>query len=91
MNEREWLRIAGQALQTLNRIEESISKPKDISSWRVAANRRISKAMDYIAEATIETNNIIESTPGDTPIGMVNFIPIKKMLDDIREILTSRD
>ena len=89
MNEREWLRIAGQALQTLNRIEESISKPKDISAWRVAANRRISKAMDYIAKREMNDKVVIDAN--EAPMEVIDTLKYHvDVLKDIRKILTER-
>ena len=48
MNEREWLRIAGEALQSLKRIEKTVSEPQTLSAHRIAANRKISEAVNYI-------------------------------------------
>ena len=91
MNENIWLGLFSRIAKSLENIEETLAKPKNISEHRIAANRRISKAMDYIAEASIDTTGKYESVPGDTPIGMVDFIPQKKLLDDIREILCARE
>jgi len=92
MNEREWLRIAGEALQSLKRIEKTVSEPQTLSAHRIAANRKMSKAMDYIAEATITVKSLDESDSAvGSPYHTFTFIPVKKILDDIREILTSRD
>jgi hypothetical protein len=83
MNEREWMRIAGEALQSLKRIEKTVSEPQTLSAHRIAANRKISKAMDYIARLETEIDE-------DTPIirELMATSP-KTILKDIRNILTN--
>ena len=89
MNEREWMRIAGQALQTLERIEKTISEPKNISAHRVAANRRISKAMDYIAKREMNDKVVIDAN--EAPMEVIDTLKYHvDVLKDIRKILTER-
>jgi len=75
---------------SLENIDKTLAEPKNLSAHRVAANRRISKAMDYIAEATIQANNMCESETSGSPYPTFTYKPVRKLLDDIREILCAR-
>jgi len=90
MNEREWLRIAGEALQSLKRIEKTVSEPQTLSAHRIAANRKISKAMDYIASMEMNDKEVINST--DAPKEVTDVLKYHvEVLQHIRKLLTDQD
>ena len=89
MNEREWMRIAGEALQSLKRIEKTVSEPQTLSAHRIAANRKISKAMDYIAKREMNDKVLIDAN--EAPMEVIDTLKYHvDVLKDIRKILTER-
>jgi len=89
MNEREWLRIAGEALQSLKRIEKTVSEPQTLSAHRIAANRKISKAMDYIAKREMADKEVIDAN--EAPMEVIDTLKYHvDVLKGIRKILTER-
>ena len=81
MNEREWMRIAGEALQSLKRIEKTVSEPQTLSAHRIAANAKIDRALEYIAEVEEELENdpLAPVAYGENP---------ELILKSIRKLLT---
>ena len=89
MNEREWMRIAGEALQSLKRIEKTVSEPQTLSAHRIAANRKMSKAMDYIAKREMADKEVIDAN--EAPMEVIDTLKYHvDVLKGIRKILTER-
>ena len=75
---------------SLENIDKTLSEPKNISAHRIAANRRISNAMDYVVKATMSNSSIILSN--EAPMEVTDALQHSNdVLDKIREILLSRE
>ena len=76
--------------ESLENIDKTLSEPKNISAHRIAANRRISNAMDYVVKATMSNSSIILSN--EAPMEVTDALQHSNdVLDKIREILLSRE
>ena len=89
MNEREWMRIAGEALQSLKRIEKTVSEPQTLSAHRIAANAKIEKALEYIAKREMADKEVIDAN--EAPMEVIDTLKYHvDVLKGIRKILTER-
>ena len=86
MNEREWLRIAGEALQSLKRIEKTVSEPQTLSAHRIAANAKIERALTFINKEADVLHRMAKEL--DDSEGLK--LPLN-LLQKIGEILTDRE
>ena len=85
MSQKEWDKLT----KSLERIEKIVSEPQTLSAHRIAANRRISKAMDYIAKREMNDKVVIDAN--EAPMEVIDTLKYHvDVLKDIRDILTER-